>query len=129
MREIRSSGSVRGVRSDPYPYRDEIHPVRKHRALLLALPKTPDGAPQTASRPGRRLAVQKQHRRISGGSIALITCIASTCRCYMQDYRSSYNTDCGCRNNQDQRVEPQVSGYPEQFRTCSRDAPPKRLGA
>ena len=26
MREIRSSGSVRGVRSDPYPYRDPIPP-------------------------------------------------------------------------------------------------------
>jgi hypothetical protein len=28
MREIRPSGSVRGVRRKPYPYRDEINPVR-----------------------------------------------------------------------------------------------------
>jgi hypothetical protein len=28
MREIRPSGSVRGVRRKPYPYRDIIHPVR-----------------------------------------------------------------------------------------------------
>ena len=28
MREIRLSGSVRGVRSDPYPYRDTFHPLR-----------------------------------------------------------------------------------------------------
>jgi hypothetical protein len=28
MREIRLSGSVRGVRRNPYPYRDEIQPVR-----------------------------------------------------------------------------------------------------
>jgi hypothetical protein len=28
MREIRLSGSVRGVRRNPYPYRDDIHPVR-----------------------------------------------------------------------------------------------------
>lgn len=28
MREIRLSGSVRGVRSNPYPYRDNLLPVR-----------------------------------------------------------------------------------------------------
>ena len=28
MREIRLSGSVRGVRSNPYPYRDPIIPVQ-----------------------------------------------------------------------------------------------------
>jgi hypothetical protein len=28
MREIRLSGSVRGVRRNPYPYRDNIHPMR-----------------------------------------------------------------------------------------------------
>src|ERR1035438_8842969 len=28
MREIRPYGSVRGVRSNPYPYRDKVHPVR-----------------------------------------------------------------------------------------------------
>jgi hypothetical protein len=28
MREIRPSGSVRGVRSNPYPYRDPILPVQ-----------------------------------------------------------------------------------------------------
>ncbi len=28
MREIRPSGSVRGVRSDPYPYRDHVNPMR-----------------------------------------------------------------------------------------------------
>ena len=28
MRETRPSGSVRGVRSDPYPYRDILQPLR-----------------------------------------------------------------------------------------------------
>jgi len=28
MREIRQSGSVRGVRRKPYPYRDEVHPTQ-----------------------------------------------------------------------------------------------------
>jgi hypothetical protein len=28
MREIRSYGSVRGVRSNPYPYRDTLQPLR-----------------------------------------------------------------------------------------------------
>jgi hypothetical protein len=28
MREIRPYGSVRGVRRKPYPYRDNVHPVR-----------------------------------------------------------------------------------------------------
>ncbi len=28
MREIRLSGSVRGVRRDPYPYRDMLLPTR-----------------------------------------------------------------------------------------------------
>ncbi len=28
MREIRPYGSVRGVRRKPYPYRDNIHPMR-----------------------------------------------------------------------------------------------------
>ena len=35
MREIRLSGSVRGVRRKPYPYRDEILPVR---STVVALP-------------------------------------------------------------------------------------------
>jgi len=30
MREIRPSGSVRGVRRNPYPYRDTLLPMRKH---------------------------------------------------------------------------------------------------
>ncbi len=34
MREIRLSGSVRGVRRNPYPYRDEIHPVRSTESQL-----------------------------------------------------------------------------------------------
>ena len=34
MREIRLSGSVRGVRRNPYPYRDNILPVRSTAALL-----------------------------------------------------------------------------------------------
>jgi hypothetical protein len=31
MREIRSYGSVRGVRSNPYPYRDQTTADAKHR--------------------------------------------------------------------------------------------------
>ena len=37
MREIRQSGSVRGVWSNPYPYRDEILPVRSPAWLQLAI--------------------------------------------------------------------------------------------
>lgn len=37
MREIRQSGSVRGVRSEPYPYRDAILPVRSTARLQLAI--------------------------------------------------------------------------------------------
>ncbi len=33
MRETRPSGSVRGVRSDPYPYRDPTSSGAKHRVL------------------------------------------------------------------------------------------------
>jgi hypothetical protein len=41
MREIRSYGSVRGVRSNPYPYRDEINPVRStERALDRSTPSS-----------------------------------------------------------------------------------------
>jgi hypothetical protein len=35
MRETRSYGSVRGVRSNPYPYRDIPHPGAEGTALLL----------------------------------------------------------------------------------------------
>lgn len=38
MREIRSHGSVRGVRSNPYPYRDITHPHAEGMA--------PPGAPR-----------------------------------------------------------------------------------
>jgi hypothetical protein len=31
MREIRSYGSVRGVRSNPYPYRDRFKPAAQQR--------------------------------------------------------------------------------------------------
>ena len=37
MREIRPYGSARGVRSNPYPYRDPILPMRS-MAPLLTLP-------------------------------------------------------------------------------------------
>ena len=33
MREIRLSGSVRGVRRNPYPYRDTLQPLRSSAAL------------------------------------------------------------------------------------------------
>jgi hypothetical protein len=39
MREIRPSGSVRGVRRKPYPYRDTHQPDAKQRALLLGAEK------------------------------------------------------------------------------------------
>jgi len=35
MREIRPYGSARGVRSNPYPYRDELHPLRSSADLKL----------------------------------------------------------------------------------------------
>jgi len=34
MRETRSSGSVRGVRSDPYPYRDSVTPMPEAAPLF-----------------------------------------------------------------------------------------------
>jgi hypothetical protein len=40
MREIRSSGSVRGVRSNPYPYRDETLAGAKHRTTPKRMPLT-----------------------------------------------------------------------------------------
>ena len=35
MREIRPYGSARGVRSNPYPYRDQILPVRSTAFLTI----------------------------------------------------------------------------------------------
>ena len=35
MRETRPSGSVRGVRSDPYPYRDIPPPAAQQRQTLI----------------------------------------------------------------------------------------------
>jgi hypothetical protein len=43
MREIRPSGSVRGVRRKPYPYRDPVLPVQS-TAALPTLPRTPPEA-------------------------------------------------------------------------------------
>jgi hypothetical protein len=37
MREIRPSGSVRGVRRKPYPYRDIIHPVRSTAPVAVQI--------------------------------------------------------------------------------------------
>ncbi len=39
MRETRSYGSVRGVRSNPYPYRDSPTPGAEGTALLLVGPR------------------------------------------------------------------------------------------
>jgi hypothetical protein len=36
MREIRSYGSARGVRSNPYPYRDTLTPDAEGSALLIS---------------------------------------------------------------------------------------------
>src|SRR5271169_1571066 len=64
MREIRPYGSARGVRSNPYPYRDTPTPHAKHgRILTLAdtapypAASRPESAPQDLKRPasGRRL--------------------------------------------------------------------------
>ena len=41
MREIRSSGSVRGVRSNPYPYRDTVHPLQSSAGALLGYGGSP----------------------------------------------------------------------------------------
>ena len=40
MRETRPSGSVRGVRSDPYPYRDTLTPHAEGMAVFLPSPTT-----------------------------------------------------------------------------------------
>jgi hypothetical protein len=48
MREIRLSGSVRGVRRKPYPYRDMLNPMRSSVLFgMLALGRI-SGLPQTA---------------------------------------------------------------------------------
>jgi hypothetical protein len=39
MREIRQSGSVRGVRSNPYPYRD--FPLGRYRSAFVATKSLP----------------------------------------------------------------------------------------
>jgi hypothetical protein len=44
MREIRSSGSVRGVRSDPYPYRDMPQPAAIGSALFRDTEQEPEPA-------------------------------------------------------------------------------------
>ncbi len=36
MREIRLSGSVRGVRRKLYPYRDHVHPLRQQRRTYIS---------------------------------------------------------------------------------------------
>jgi hypothetical protein len=81
MREIRSYGSVRGVRSNPYPYRDIPHPGAEGTALLLAgqrpttrpLGRVPSGCRCEASRhhssPYSRVSAS-QAMRISGSSQA-----------------------------------------------------------
>jgi hypothetical protein len=40
MREIRPYGSVRGVRSNPYPYRDIPPSAAKQRQTLIPTPAT-----------------------------------------------------------------------------------------
>ena len=45
MREIRPSGSVRGVRSNPYPYRDTFLPVRSMAGFDFHRFFTPHPAP------------------------------------------------------------------------------------
>jgi hypothetical protein len=64
MREIRPSGSVRGVWSNPYPYRDPILPVQS-TAAMLAAPMLPDGATD-ASKPPRRTACGSGKRTVEG---------------------------------------------------------------
>ena len=39
MREIRQSGSVRGVRREPYPYRDHLQPLQSSACLKFAVLK------------------------------------------------------------------------------------------
>ncbi len=66
MREIRQSGSVRGVRRKPYPYRDPTIPVQS-TVPFRWLPEDAGWKPQTqASRPEGRLAVG-----CNGGSLRL----------------------------------------------------------
>ncbi len=57
MREIRSSGSVRGVRRNPYPYRDPTSSAATAAFGTLALPMLPDGDPRT-NKPRTSLFVQ-----------------------------------------------------------------------
>jgi len=53
MREIRLSGSVRGVRSKPYPYRDSVPPAQS--AVLTVARQAPhtDARPANSPRPLR----------------------------------------------------------------------------
>ena len=76
MREIRSYGSVRGVRSNPYPYRDMVNPVRStarfspsripHSNLLKAALADLPEHPPPGSGPRRGSAVHPGLRNGSG---------------------------------------------------------------
>ena len=62
MREIRSSGSVRGVRSDPYPYRDMVIPVQSTVSLSIsALTANLDGRRPTRGRHADEAVLQRWH--------------------------------------------------------------------
>ena len=68
MREIRQSGSVRGVRRKPYPYRDHPLPMRKHGALPTlprTLPEATEASPADA-RHGSTLTPRHGPRRATG---------------------------------------------------------------
>src|SRR5208282_4279290 len=53
MREIRPYGSARGVRRNPYPYRDSLTPRAQHGQILTL----PDPTPAQPSAPAHRGAM------------------------------------------------------------------------
>ena len=42
MREIRLSGSVRGVRRNPYPYRDSLYPLQSSVPFVFSYTEADD---------------------------------------------------------------------------------------
>jgi hypothetical protein len=72
MREIRPSGSVRGVRRKPYPYRDIVHPVQS-TAYFLPVVTAPDGSLRRSKAASEETASATQNGRLKdhcGASIS-----------------------------------------------------------
>ncbi len=72
MREIRPSGSVRGVRRKPYPYRDSLQPLRSSAGSNYRRHKHRQTDGQDTGQQGRgRKWRMRNRRRREGTSVQL----------------------------------------------------------